>query len=83
MWERFIITMKISSLSNKIKSIENDIFKYRNDMELMNNLYYCGGGDVDAYIKEWADGAYRKVAACERLMVRYELRLNKLNGVVG
>ena len=83
MWERFIITMKISSLSNKIKSIENDIFKYRNDMELMNNLYYCGQGDVDSYIQEWAEVAYRKVAACERLMMRYELRLNKLNGVVG
>ena len=83
MWERFIITMKISSLSNKIKSIENDIFKYRNDMELMNNLYYCGQGDVDSYIQEWAEVAYRKVAACERLMARYELRLNNLNGVVG
>lgn len=83
MWERFIITMKISSLSNKIKSIENDIFKYRNDMELINNLYYCGQGDVDTYIQEWTEVAYRKVAACERLMVRFELRLNKLNGVVG
>ena len=83
MWERFIITMKISSLSNKIKSIENDIFKYRNDMELINNLYYCGQGDVDTYIQEWTEVAYRKVAACERLMVRFELRLNNLNGVVG
>ena len=52
-------------------------------MELINNLYYCGQGDVDTYIQEWTEVAYRKVAACERLMVRFELRLNKLNGVVG
>lgn len=83
MWERFIIGMKISRLSCMIKTMESDIIKYRSDMELMNDLYYCGRGDVDAYIKEWSVGVYRKVAACERLMARYEIRLNKLRGVVG
>jgi hypothetical protein len=83
MWERFIIGMKISSLSNKIKCIENDIFKYRNDMELMNSLYYCGAGDVDTYIREWSEESYQKIEACHRLMERFERRLDKLNGVVG
>ena len=83
MWERFIIVMKISSLSNKIKCMENDIIRYKQDMELMNDLYYCGSGDVDTYIEEWSHGIYRKISACRRLMMRYELRLNKLNGVVG
>ena len=83
MWERFIIVMKISSLSNKIKCMENDIIRYKQDMELMNDLYYCGQGDVDTYIEEWSLGVYRKIESCRRLMMRYELRLNKLNGVVG
>ena len=83
MWERFIIKMKISSLSNKITSMEIGLIKYKHDMELVNNLYYCGGGDVDTYIQECSHGVYRKISACRRLMMRYELRLNKLNGVVG
>ena len=72
MWKRFIITMKISSLSNKIKSMENDIINYRYDMELMNNLYYCGRGDVDTYINEWSQAIHFKILACERLMLRYD-----------
>lgn len=80
MWERFIITMKISSLSNKIKSMEDTIFRYRRDMELVNNLYYCGRGDVDAYIEEWSNGIYWKILACQRLKLRLEMRLS---GVVG
>jgi hypothetical protein len=83
MWERFIITMKIASLSNKIKSMENDIINYRYDMELMNDLYYCGRGDVDTYINEWSQAIHFKILACERLMLRYDRKLNKLNGVVG
>jgi hypothetical protein len=83
MWERFIITMKIASLSNKIKSMENDIINYRQDMELMNDLYYCGRGDVDTYINEWSQAIHFKILACERLMLRYDRKLNKLNGVVG
>ena len=83
MWKRFIITMKISSLSNKIKSMENDIINYRYDMELMNNLYYCGRGDVDTYINEWSQAIHFKILACERLMLRYDRKLNRLNGVVG
>ena len=83
MWERFIIVMKISSLSNKIKSMENDIIRYKQDMELMNDLYYCGSGDVDTYIEEWSVGVYRKIEACRRLMLRFSKRLDKINGVVG
>jgi hypothetical protein len=83
MWERFTITMKIASLSNKIKTMENDIINYRYDMELMNNLYYCGRGDVETYIQEWSVEIYIKIAACHRLMGRYEKRLDGLNGVVG
>ena len=83
MWERFTITMKIASLSNKIKSMENDIINYRYDMELVNDLYYCGRGDVDSYINEWSNDIYRKILACERLKSRFERQLDKLNNVVG
>ena len=75
MWERFILIMKISSLSNKIKAMENDIMKYRQDMTLMNDLYYCGRGDVESYINEWSEDIYFKIAACHRLMERYDRRL--------
>ena len=80
MWERFIIVLKISSLSNKIKCMENDIIRYRQDMELVNNLYYCGQGDVDTYIQECSVGVYRKISACRRLIRRFQ---KKLDGVVG
>ena len=80
MLERFIIVLKISSLSNKIKCMENDIIRYRQDMELVNNLYYCGQGDVDTYIQEWSHGIYRKISACRRLIRRFQ---KKLDGVVG
>jgi hypothetical protein len=80
MWERFIIGMKISSLSNKIRSMESGLIKYRNDMELVNNLYYCGGGDVDSYIQEWSAGVHMKIEACERLKIRFQ---RQLDGVVG
>jgi hypothetical protein len=52
-------------------------------MELMNNLYYCGRGDVDSYINEWSQAIHFKILACERLMLRYDRKLSKLNGVVG
>jgi tRNA(His) 5'-end guanylyltransferase len=80
MWKRFIIGIKISLLSNKIKSMEDTIFRYRRDMELVNNLYYCGRGDVDSYINEWSNEVYWKISACERLKMRLEKRLL---GVVG
>ena len=83
MWERLIINMKISKLSNMIKAMEKDIMTYRHDMNLMNDLYYCGRGDVDSYINEWSNDVYKKISACDRLMRRYERRLDKLNGVVG
>jgi len=83
MWERFTITWKISRLSCMIKSMENNIIKYRQDMTLMNDLYYCGRGDVETYINEWSNEVYNKIAACDRLKLRYERRINKLNGVVG
>jgi len=83
MWERFILILKISRLSNMIKCMENDIMKYRQDMELINNLYYCGRGDVDSYINEWSNEVYFKIAACVRLIERFSRRLDRLNGVVG
>jgi hypothetical protein len=76
MWERFIITMKISRLSCMVRSMESDIFKYRRDMELMNHLYYCGRGDVDSYINQWSNEVYWKIAACERLKKRLERLLD-------
>jgi hypothetical protein len=63
--------------------MENDIMKYRQDMELINNLYYCGRGDVDSYINEWSNEVYFKIAACVRLIERFSRRLDRLNGVVG
>jgi hypothetical protein len=83
MCERFILMMKISRLSCMVKSMESNIIKYRQDMSLMNDLYYCGRGDVDTYINEWSNEVYRKIAACDRLKLRYERRMDKLNGVVG
>jgi tRNA(His) 5'-end guanylyltransferase len=80
MWKRFIIGIKISLLSNKIVMMENNIIKYRRDMELMNDLYYCGRGDVDSYINEWSSEVYWKISVCERLKKRLEMRLL---GVVG
>ena len=59
------------------------MFKYRQDMILMNDLYYCGLGDVESYINEWSADVYRKIEACRRLMSRFERRLDKLNNVVG
>ena len=83
MWERFIINMKIGRLSCMVKAMENDIFKYRRDMELMNDLYYCGRGDVESYINEWSNDIYWKIAACERLKSRLSKQLDRLNNVVG
>lgn len=77
---RFIIGIKISLLSNKIVMMEANIIKYRRDMELVNNLYYCGRGDVDAYIEQWSSDMVRKILACQRLKLRLEMRLS---GVVG
>jgi tRNA(His) 5'-end guanylyltransferase len=80
MLARFIIGIKIILLSNKIVMMENNIIKYRRDMELMNDLYYCGRGDVDSYINEWSNKVYWKISVCERLKRRLEKRLL---GVVG
>ena len=60
--------------------MESGLIKYRNDMELVNNLYYCGGGDVESYIQEWSAGVHMKIEACHRLISRWE---RKLTGVVG
>jgi hypothetical protein len=83
MLERFIIRMKIGRLSCMIKAMENDIFKYRRDMTLMNDLYYCGRGDVETYINEWSSNIYWRIATCERLKWRLSRRLDRLNNVVG
>ena len=83
MYNRFIIRMKIGRLSSMVKAMEKDIFRYRRDMELMNDLYYCGRGDVDSYINEWSYDIYRKILACDRLRVRFERQLDRLDNVVG
>ena len=75
MYNRFIIRMKIGRLSCMIKAMENDIFKYRRDMLLMNDLYYCGRGDVDGYIELWCNVASTRILACQRLKKRLEMRL--------
>ena len=80
MWKRFIIGIKISLLSSKIVMMEDNIIKYRRDMELVNDLYYCGRGDVDDYIEQWSSKIVRKILACQRLKLRLEKRLS---GVVG
>lgn len=80
MLERFIIRVKIWRLSTKIKSMEGLIFRYKVDMELKNQIYYCGSGDVDIYIEEMCYLLYTKISACHRLLTRYESRLD---GVVG
>ncbi len=80
MLARFIIRIKISRLSCMVKAMESDIFRYRRDIDLMNDLYYCGRGDVDSYINEWSNKIYWKISACERLKMRLEKRLL---GVVG
>jgi tRNA(His) 5'-end guanylyltransferase len=80
---RFIIGIKIILLSNKIVMMENNIIKYRRDMELMNDLYYCGRGDVDSYINEWSNKVYWKISVCQRLKKRLEMRLLGVLGVVG
>ena len=83
MYNRFIIRMKIGRLSSMVKAMEKDIFRYRRDMELMNDLYYCGRGDVDSHINEWSYDIYRKILACDRLRRRFERQLDKLDNVVG
>jgi hypothetical protein len=80
---RFIIGIKIILLSNKIVMMENNIIKYRSDMELMNDLYYCGRGDVDSYINEWSNEVYWKISVCQRLKKRLEKRLLVVVGTKG
>jgi hypothetical protein len=77
---RFLLRLKISKLSCMVKVMEANIIKYRKDMDLMNNLYYCGRGDVDTYINEWTEGVRKRIEACKRLIVRFQ---RKLDGVVG
>lgn len=83
MFTRFILRMKIYRLSTRIKSIEALIMRYRYDQELKNQIYYCGSGDVDAWVDEMSHMLFNKVVACQRLMNRYEKRLDELDGVVG
>ncbi len=83
MFKRFLLILKISRLSNRIKCMENDIMRYRQDMMLVNDLYYCGRGDVESYINEWSQEVHFKIEACHRLMIRFDRQLDRLNGVVG
>ncbi len=83
MCNKFILVLKIGRLSFMVRSMEKDIISYKNDMVLMNDLYYCGRGDVDKAMVQWMNEIYFKIAACVRLKEKYERILDKLNGVVG
>lgn len=80
---RFLIIIKICRLSSRIKSLESLILKYRYDAHIKNQVYYCGSGDVDTWVNNMCDAFYFKIAACQRLLDRYEKRLDGLDGVVG
>lgn len=79
MCDRFILLLKISTLSCRIKSMKKHIIIYKHDMKLKNDLYYCGRGDVDKYIDEWSNGVYWRISVYMRLMQRYERRLGGLS----
>ena len=83
MFFRFKIRIKMARLYNKIKVMESDILKFRLDARIMNELYYCGRGDVDKYVNDWSGTVYFKIAACQRLLDRYDRKLMELDGVVG
>ena len=83
MWERLLINIKISNLSCKIKALEKEILDYSNEAKLVNDLYYCGRGELNAFTEEWCNYLYWKIAACQRLIDMYGKKLDKLDGVVG
>lgn len=83
MLEKFMIKMKIGRLSFRISSMENEILRYRQDMSILNDLYYCGRGDIDRFINDWSNVVYFRIEACRRLMIRFERHLDRLNNVVG
>jgi len=62
--------MKVAILDHRIRVLEMNIFKYRYDMTIMNNLYYCGRGDVDDLVNRWADSVYFRIEAMKRLRDR-------------
>lgn len=80
MFRRFMIKVKIYNLSSRIRLIESDIISYRMDMVIMNDLYYCGRGDVSEFSDKWCGEAYWKIAACNRLIERLRLRLDIVVG---
>ena len=75
-----MLRVKICRLSNMIITIEKNIMAYRMDMRIINDLYYCGRGDVKDFTEKWCGEAYWKIAACHRLIGIYE---RKLDVVVG
>ncbi len=77
---RFLIRLKICRLSSKIRSMETMLINIRYDAYLKNNIYYAGRGDVDSYLSDVCYNIYFKIAACQRLLDRYQ---KKLDGVVG
>jgi hypothetical protein len=71
-----MIKVKIYNLSNRIRLIESDIIDYRMDMMIINDLYYCGRGDVEEFTDRFCSDSYRKILACNRLIQRLRLRLD-------
>lgn len=75
-FSRIIISLKISwkiyYLTRKIESIKSDILIYKADMVLINQIYYCGRGDVDAFTYDYLSDAYFKIFACRRLIAKLQ-----------
>ena len=49
-------------------------------MFIINDLYYCGRGDVDKFIDDWSESVYFKIMACRRLELIFRKRLEDLDG---
>ena len=75
-----MIKVKIYNLSNRIRLIESDIISYRMDMDIMNDLYYCGRGDVKGYVDKFCGESYDRIMVYNRLIERLRLRLDVVVG---
>jgi len=80
MFRSIVLSYKISSIKCKIKRLEKSIIDFRSDMMLKNDLYYCGRGDVKSFVDEHCHIIYFRIAAYDRLLMRYQ---KNLDGVVG
>lgn len=77
MFSGLFIRMKMASIRCSITAIERQMIQMRYDANLKNQLYYAGRGDVDAFIKNWLDMSYDKIRVLDRLLVWYQIRLDR------